>query len=66
MRTVLLLLLTAVGLTGCVSYRGGTVGADFSSSDRSWGSGTSGVSSGDMPGYSVPGSGDVPRGRGGY
>ncbi len=61
MGKVLLILGTAFLLTGCISYRGGTLSPDLGGSDTVHASGTMGVSSGDMPGEGITGSDAVPH-----
>ena len=61
MRKVLLLATLAVLVSGCISYRGGTLSAgDFGGNDREFGRFTSGVSSGADPAPSITGSESVP------
>ncbi len=64
MKFVLVLLACALSviLTGCVSYSGGSFTGDLHPDGTAVGSGTSEVSTGDMPGFGVTGSQDVPRG----
>ncbi len=60
-KVLLIIMATAFLLTGCISYRGGTLSPDLGGSNNARASGTMSVSSGDMPGEEVTGSDAVPR-----
>lgn len=60
MRKFLLFLALATLLSGCVTYRGGSLSGDFAGNEPTSGRGTSGVSSGADPGPEITGSTDVP------
>jgi hypothetical protein len=61
MKAVLIIVMLAFFVTGCVSYRGGSANEDFAWSDSNSGRGTTGVSSGADPAPAITGSDLAPR-----